>query len=94
VRRQCGDDVFFVGEYWVPDREVMVQWLEKLGLEFSLYDSPLLYTFSELSKTENADLRTVFDKSLIKVKPCNAVVSSAAAGFSLIVYPNFSLPVS
>ncbi|KAI9877804.1 MAG: hypothetical protein M1823_007046 [Watsoniomyces obsoletus] len=40
---------------------------------FTLYDSPLLYNFSRLSTTENADLRTVFDGSLVQARPGSAV---------------------
>jgi alpha-amylase len=51
----------------------MTEWLNKLGHTFSLYDAPLLNNFSALSKTENADLRKVFDNTLVAVEPVNAV---------------------
>ena len=34
----------------------------------------LLYNFSRLSTTENADLRGVWDGTLVKAEPTNAVV--------------------
>lgn len=40
---------------------------------FSLFDAPPLYNFSRLSTTEDADLRTVFDNTLVKAEPVNAV---------------------
>ncbi|WPH03573.1 glycoside hydrolase family 13 protein [Acrodontium crateriforme] len=73
VRNECGRDVFMVGEFWVSDADTMCEWLEKMGHRFSLFDAPLLYNFSRLSTTENADLRTVFDKTLVKVQPTSAV---------------------
>lgn len=75
VRQECGDDIFCVGEYWIPDRKPMMAWLEKMGRKFSLYDAPLEFTFSELSKSEDSDLRKVFDSSLVQAEPQNAVVS-------------------
>ncbi|KAK4944405.1 hypothetical protein LTR66_014507, partial [Elasticomyces elasticus] len=73
VQEKCGDDVFFVGEFWVGGTELLTKWLDKMGHKFSLFDAPLLYNFSRLSTTEDADLRTVFDNSLVKAKPVNAV---------------------
>lgn len=75
VRQECGKEIFMVGEFWVNDAETMCRWLEKMGHKFALFDAPLLYNFSRLSTTENADLRTVFDRSLVKVQPTSAVVS-------------------
>jgi alpha-amylase len=65
--------LFFVGEYWSPDAEVMLEWLKGMDHKMSLFDSPLLNNFSSLSKTEDADLRKVFDGSLVKMRPVNAV---------------------
>ena len=41
--------------------------------KMSLFDSPLLDNFSSISKEENADLRKVFDGSLVKMRPIEAV---------------------
>jgi alpha-amylase len=65
--------LFLVGEYWSPDAGVMSEWLDKMDHKMSLFDSPLLNNFSSLSKTEDADLRKVFDGSLVKMRPVNAV---------------------
>jgi alpha-amylase len=73
VRSQCGEDIFIVGEFWVPDVEKMVDWLDGVEHDFLLYDSPLVWNFSNLSKTEDADLRTVFDESLVQKRPLSAV---------------------
>ena len=76
LRKECGDDIFVVGEFWVGDVRRMTEWLENMGKKFSLFDAPLLYNFHKISKTEKADLRKVFDNSLVQVEPVNAVVSS------------------
>ncbi|KAF2843512.1 glycoside hydrolase family 13 protein [Patellaria atrata CBS 101060] len=73
VRKECGDDIFMVGEYWVPERKPMQNWLKQMKHKFALYDAPLVYTFSEISKSEDADLRRVFDKSFVQIEPENTV---------------------
>ena len=73
LRKECGDDMFIVGEFWVGDTVKMTEWLGKMGKKFSLFDAPLLYNFHSTSTTEKADLRKVFDNSLVQVEPVNAV---------------------
>ncbi|KAF2718737.1 glycoside hydrolase family 13 protein [Polychaeton citri CBS 116435] len=72
VRKECGD-IFMVGEFWVGDADTMIKWLDKMDHKFALFDAPLLYNFARLSTTEDADLRTIFDKTLVKAEPVNAV---------------------
>lgn len=73
LREQCGNDIFVMGEFWVGDTKTMVDWLDKMGHKFSLFDAPLLYNFSNISTSEGADLRKVFDDSLVQAQPTNAV---------------------
>ena len=54
-------------------RDALCGWLKDMHHKFSLFDAPLLYNFSKLSTTENADLRTVFDNTLVKVEPYSVV---------------------
>ncbi|CAG8957222.1 hypothetical protein HYFRA_00009424 [Hymenoscyphus fraxineus] len=68
-----GEGWFFVGEFWKDSLSDMTKYLDRMGKKFSLFDAPLVYNFSQLSKTENADLRTVFNDTLVKVTPVNAV---------------------
>lgn len=53
----------------------MVAYLQRMSHKFSLFDAPLVYNFSAISKTEKADLTKVFDNTLVKYEPYNAVVS-------------------
>ncbi|KAH8668118.1 glycoside hydrolase superfamily [Tricladium varicosporioides] len=68
-----GEGWFFVGEFWKDSLADMTRYLDRMGKKFSLFDAPLVYNFSQLSKTENADLRSVFDDTLVKTMPVNAV---------------------
>lgn len=77
-----GEGWFFVGEFWKDSLDDMCEYLERMGKKFSLFDAPLVYNFSKLSKQENSDLRTVFDNTLVKVVPVNAVVSTSILAVS------------
>jgi alpha-amylase len=70
-----GEGWFFVGEFWKDSLDDMTRYLDRMGKKFSLFDAPLVYNFSQISKTENADLRNVFNDTLVKAMPVNAVVS-------------------
>lgn len=79
VNKETGEDRFYVGEFWTGNVDDLTGWLEKMDKKFSLYDSCLLNNFSSLSKQEAADLRKVFDKTLVQAMPVNAVVSGLYA---------------
>lgn len=65
--------MFLVGEFWSPDAGEMIAYLDKMNHKYSLYDSPLVYNFSKISTQEDADLRKVFDGSLVKERPHESV---------------------
>jgi alpha-amylase len=88
LRKECGDDIFVVGEFWVGEVARLTEWLEKMGKKFNLFDAPLLNNFHNISKTEQADLREVFDNSLVQVEPVNAVVSSHSIEASCKLKPH------
>ena len=67
------DSLFLVGEFWNGDAETLLNYLQKMKHRFALFDAPLLYSFAKTSKTINADLRKVFDNTLVKAEPYNAV---------------------
>lgn len=75
VDATVGRDWFIVGEYWREDSEVLAKYIEYMNHRLSLFDVRLVSNFSRMSSHPNADLRTVFDGSLVSVKPNNAVVS-------------------
>ena len=64
---------FSVGEYITADVGEMTEYLGRMGHKFSLFDFPLAYNFSALSRRGSSDLRTVFDSTLVRAEPYNAV---------------------
>lgn len=74
LRKEHGD-LFYVGEFWTGNKQDLIDWVNEMERKFSLYDSPLLNNFSNISKQESADLRKVFDDTLVQDMPVNAVVS-------------------
>lgn len=70
------EDWFIVGEYWREDVDVLSRYIEYMSHRISLFDIQLVKNFSWLSASSGADtdLRTVFDGSLVRSKPNNAVV--------------------
>lgn len=69
-----GEGWFFVGEFWKDSLEDMKNYLNRMNHKFSLFDAPLVYNFSEISRGNSADLRSVFDGTLVGDDPISAVV--------------------
>ncbi|KAJ1338751.1 alpha-amylase [Microdochium nivale] len=65
--------LFNVGEYWSADAGEMLKYLDDMDHRYSLFDSPMVYNFSRISQGEKADLRKVFDGSLVQARPASAV---------------------
>ena len=65
--------LFLVGEFWTGNVQEMLEYLDEMHHKFSLYDSPLLNNFSQISTTEGGDLRKVFDNTLVQERPESAV---------------------
>lgn len=69
--------LFFVGEYWRPDLHVLGPVLEKFNGRLHLFDVALAGNMSSIShNAQAADLRTVFEGTLTKHYPEQAVVST------------------
>src|SRR3569833_405355 len=69
-----GKGWFFVGEFWKDSLDDMTRYLGRMGKKFSLFDAPLVYNFSQISQADGADLRKVFEGTLVQAEPVNAVV--------------------
>ena len=74
IDKTVGRDWFLVGEYWQEDSRLLAKYIEYMQHRISLFDVKLVCNFSLLSSSDEADLRTVFDKTLVLYKPNNAVV--------------------
>lgn len=68
-----GEGWFMVGEFWNTEISGLTAYLEKMEHKFSLFDAPLVGNFHKISTGDKADLRSVFDNTLVKVEPYNAV---------------------
>lgn len=76
---QYGQGWFFVGEFWKDSLDDMREYLQMMGKKFSLFDAPLVYNFSEISQGDGADMRKVFDGTLVQAEPINAVVCDSSS---------------
>jgi alpha-amylase len=73
-RRNRGQELFTMGEYWSGDVEELHRYIASTGGCMSLVDVPLHYRFREASLAQSAyDLRTIFDGTLVQQQPALAV---------------------
>lgn len=69
-----GDEFYVFGEYWNADYDTKNDYLEDINYEFDLVDVGLHMNFFDAAQKGKAyDLRKVFDNSLMKKNPMNAV---------------------
>ncbi|KAL8694917.1 MAG: hypothetical protein Q9218_000488 [Villophora microphyllina] len=68
-----GPGWFLVGEFWEDSLDAMTTYIRNMQHKFSLFDAPLVYNFSSISNTPNADLTRVFQDTLVANEPYNAV---------------------
>jgi alpha-amylase len=73
VRENVSRKIFVVGEYWNGDVDILTNYLKDSPSDLHLYDAPLLYNLARVSWSKSPDLRTVFDRTLVKARPNNAV---------------------
>jgi alpha-amylase len=69
-----GKDWFFVAEYWTAEFAILAPYITRMNCRMSLFDVQLLYNLSYASKARRIDLRRIFDGTLAKHLPKNAVV--------------------
>ena len=66
--------MFAVGEFWKDSLGDIHNYLDNLGTQFSVFDAPLHYNFKEAGEAgNNYDLRQIFDDTLVKSRPMDAV---------------------
>lgn len=70
-----GKKLFFVGEYWNADTDVLEKVIKKFHGRLKLFDVQLVYSLSDFSKGKRLDLRTIFDRTLVQRDHVHAVVS-------------------
>lgn len=69
-----GKDFYVVGEFWNPELEACRNFLDNIEYKIDLFDVSLHYKLHEASiKGREFDLSTIFDDTLVKSHPLNAV---------------------
>ena len=67
-------DLFFVGEYWNGDIEILKNYINNCNKNINLFDVPLHYNLFHASNSNgNYDMRKIFDGTLVQTSPENAV---------------------
>lgn len=74
LRMHYQSELFSVGEYWHGDVRCLLNYLNEVNGEISLFDVPLHYHFYEVSYANgNYDMSKIFDGTLVKHASQNAV---------------------
>jgi len=72
MRRHAGRELFAVGEYWQHDASLLMQYLDRVNGEMSLFDVPLHYHLREAS-CRKFDMSKLFEGTLVGCRPHQAV---------------------
>ena len=73
LRKESGDELFTVGEYWSGDISKLHRYITETEEEISLFDVPLHYHLETASKDENYDMSKILEGTLVKENPSKAV---------------------
>lgn len=74
MRAYGKQDYFAVGEYWNGDLNKLLHYLDQTDNSLSLFDVPLHFKLFDASMhPDGFDLRTIFDGTLVKTRPMQAV---------------------
>ena len=73
LRKESGDELFTVGEYWSGDISKLHRYITETEGEISLFDVPLHYHLESASKDENYDMSKILEGTLVKENPSKAV---------------------
>lgn len=74
LREETGKELFTVGEYWSPDVEKLLHYLEVDHYSMSLFDVPLHYHFYQASNSNGEyDLSKLLDDTLVSRNEFKAV---------------------
>ncbi|OKL64013.1 hypothetical protein UA08_01106 [Talaromyces atroroseus] len=73
IRQTVGRDWFIVSEFWSGNVVELQQYLKQINRKVHLFDAPLCQRLSAISQARCADLRLIFDQTLVKHEPEHAV---------------------
>ena len=66
-------DFYLFAEYWSANQDELYSYMEDTGFNLDLFDVPLHFNLMAASQDDGYDLRTIFDGSLVKNHPLEAV---------------------
>jgi alpha-amylase len=74
IEKHAGKDLFVVGEYWQPDIDSLLWYINAVGGRMSVFDVPLHYNFHYASKAGgNYDMRRLLNNTVMQRDPVHAV---------------------
>lgn len=74
IRKETGRELFTVGEYWNPNINTLVEYINKTEGFMSLFDVPLHYNFFNASRGNgDYDMRNIIKGTLMERQPVKAV---------------------
>jgi len=74
IKQEWGDEFYIVGEFWNPELRLCQEFLDTVDYKIDLFDVALHLKLEAVSKGgREFDLSTIFDDTLVKSHPSNAV---------------------
>lgn len=74
LEKHAAKDLFIVGEYWINDRDSLVQYINAVGERMCVFDVPLHFNFHNASRSGSGyDMSRILDGSLVQICPTHAV---------------------
>ncbi|MEL6381403.1 MAG: alpha-amylase [Cyanobacteria bacterium J06626_18] len=74
LEAHVGKDLYMVGEYWVPNLDSLLWYIDAVGGRMSVFDVTLHYNFHYASKAGgNYDMRRILDGTVVQHRPTHAV---------------------
>lgn len=74
LEKHVGRQLFVVGEYWVPNLDSLLWYIDAVGGRMSVFDVCLHYNFHYASRAGGSyDMRRLLDGTLMKHRPTHAV---------------------
>jgi alpha-amylase len=74
IEKHAKKDLFVVGEYWQPDIDSLLWYINTVGGRMSVFDVPLHYNFHYASKAGgNYDMRRLLNNTVMQRDPVHAV---------------------
>lgn len=86
IRSEIDPSWFIVAEFWSGEYKQLLEYLAHMEDSVALFDAALVENFSRASRTEGADLRLIYERTLVKYKPQHAVVSATYQLSNLVFF--------